>query len=651
MRTTLLLLVVAAVLPAGECLQDKKGAGLVARQDMAHPPHLCGMGFRNPTNLAPGTRGTSLIRRKDFQHGEQELAAGALMRIKGGGDTSALRRRKGTSKCQFQLSFPEGHSKSNKASVLLFDKKGGFQIFPMRVGRKVCGTQVLVVTAVVPSDPSDVAYQFMLDGDVIEAVGDKGQDPTDQFKLWVPPDGSLIASITLGSTSVSQTQWVHSMTYGSGAADVWIRDPVTYEFEDEAEIACENLAKSIAITPVLEWSIWKILGSLAGLASSIPAAIHGTTSSLRLARQEGRMEAAIAFLCLSMGSGVAWPLVVTSSMLARAVSSSVSLVWTAISSTVGALTFPVAVTCSSLFQGAQQLMLEASSAAAETVGAEFDRLMAPFDRLRTTLGDGIAAQVMALLLTIGSPVVILALGARLDLVDPSSSPAQMLESMTRAVKTSVQEGTKHLLSGHEAQGTLLGGVGSAAMFTVAKLPKESPLHDINTPRLPEGGRGGGVAGRLKNALGRLRSNHGGPDHAAGAARGPRSKVGGLHSKAAAQHVEAAASTEAMEAAQSAQGAIERGLKAAKSLAGRGVGGGSKALKGAVAASDSGLAGVLQKVYGVHGMESGAAAGARMLEEAGVRAAMNSPAGRKGAVEGVVKRVAVFVGNKLLLRSM
>jgi len=168
----------------------------------------------------------------------------------------------------------------------------GSQIFPMRVLGKTDESTVYVATALIPSDSSEVKFRYYVKSG---GGGDLINQNDDQFTIWVPPDGVPLTSITIADRNIQQQHWTQVNTYGQGAEDVWIRDSVTFEFEQEGQgsklsgakvqISRNNAAGRKEAEAVIQHRKDVVKAAL-----GIPAAVYGSAISLKHIREHGLPE-------------------------------------------------------------------------------------------------------------------------------------------------------------------------------------------------------------------------------------------------------------------------------------------------------------------------------------------------------------------------
>lgn len=213
---------------------------------------------------------------------EEEQGDEAALRLRGGG---GRQNKPVLSECQFQLSIMND-LRYDVSSVSVSLGGSGSQIFPMRVLGKTDESTVYVATALIPSDSSEVKFRYYVKSG---GGGDLINQNDEQFTIWVPPDGVPLTSITIADRNIQQQHWTQVNTYGQGAEDVWIRDSVTFEFEQEGQgsklyganvqISRNNAAGRKEAAQHRKDVVKAALG--------IPAAVYGSAMSLRHIREHG----------------------------------------------------------------------------------------------------------------------------------------------------------------------------------------------------------------------------------------------------------------------------------------------------------------------------------------------------------------------------
>ena len=249
-------------------------------------PSIRGANY-GPVGDVAGSAGEGVRGAVDAAQAEVQSADQAALRLRGG----ARQHKPVLSECQFQLSIMND-LRYDVSSVSVSLGGSGSQIFPMRVLGKTDESTVYVATALIPSDSSEVKFRYYVKSG---GGGDLINQNDDQFTIWVPPDGVPLTSITIADRNIQQQHWTQVNTYGQGAEDVWIRDSVTFEFEQEGQgsklsgakvqISRNNAAGRKEAEAVIQHRKDVVKAAL-----GIPAAVYGSAMSLKHIREHGLPE-------------------------------------------------------------------------------------------------------------------------------------------------------------------------------------------------------------------------------------------------------------------------------------------------------------------------------------------------------------------------
>jgi len=350
-------------------------------------PSIRGANY-GPVGDVAGSAGEGVRGAVDAAQAEVQSADQAALRLRGG----ARQHKPVLSECQFQLSIMND-LRYDVSSVSVSLGGSGSQIFPMRVLGKTDESTVYVATALIPSDSSEVKFRYYVKSG---GGGDLINQNDDQFTIWVPPDGVPLTSITIADRNIQQQHWTQVNTYGQGAEDVWIRDSVTFEFEQEGQGsklsgAKVQISRNNAAGRKEDEAVIQHRKDVVKAALGIPAAVYGSAMSLKHIREHGLPETidhalttcsdainnvvvpAITHGASSVASGIADAAVACKECVeegpVRAIGSAAFLIVSTVRDTTGGGTRTVIKACS----GASGQLASAASAAFDGVksGGEF----------------------------------------------------------------------------------------------------------------------------------------------------------------------------------------------------------------------------------------------------------------------------------------